>query len=94
MLQDSICLKLLDYLKGSFALRDLKAWLASETWNIHATEDPNLISLVGRIDLAIAEHSLGHISREEMREEFSSILEIQLPKSLLVTLVNETFAYA
>lgn len=91
-LKDLICQKLHDYLEGHFALRDLRAWLASETWDIHATEDPDLISLVGRIELALAEYSLGHISREEMREEFQAALEFQ--PSLLISLVNDTFAYA
>ena len=93
-LKDLIRWKLLDYLEGRFTLRDLRAWLASETWDIHATEDPDLIGLVGRIELALAEYSLGHISRDEMREEFQATLELQLSPSLLIGLVNDTFAYA
>lgn len=94
MMQALIRRKLLDYLEGRFTLRDLRAWLASETWDIHATENPDLIRLVGQIELALAEYSLGHISREEMREEFQAALEIQLSQSLLIGLVNDTFAYA
>ena len=92
MTQDQIRRKLLDYLEGRFTLRELRAWLASETWDVHA-EDSDLIGLVGRIELALAEYSLGHISREEMSKEFQDALEIQPSESLLVRLVNDTFAY-
>lgn len=94
MTQASINRKLFYYLEGRCTLRDLRAWLASETWNVHMTEDPDLIGLVGRIELALAEYSLGHISLEEMRKEFQAALEIQPSESLLVSLVNDTFAYA
>lgn len=74
MTQTQICQKLLDYLEGRCDLRDLRAWLASETWDVHATGDSDLTGMVGRIELALAEHSLGHISREEMREELEAVL--------------------
>ena len=94
MTQAQICWKLFDYLEGHCTLRELRAWLASETWDVHATGDPELIGLVGRIELALAEYSSGHISREEMREEFQAALSAQASESLLVGLVNETVAYA
>lgn len=94
MTQAQISWQLFDYLEGRSTLRDLKAWLASETWDVNMTGDSDLISLVGRVELALAEYSLGHISREEMREEFQEALNIQLPESLLVGIVNNTFAYA
>lgn len=93
MMQALIRRKLLDYLEGHLTLPDLRAWLASNTWDVHATGDHDLVGLVGRIELALAEYSLGHISREEMREEFQDALEIQPSESLLISLVNDTFAY-
>lgn len=67
--------KLLDCLERRCTLRDLKAWLAAETWDVHTTEDSDLIALVGRIELALAEHSLGHISHKELREELEAVLQ-------------------
>lgn len=94
MTQAQINWKLFEYLEGICTLRELRAWLAAETWDVHATGDPDLVGLVGRVELALAEYSLGHISREEMREEFQAALNIQPLESLLVGLVNDTFAYA
>jgi hypothetical protein len=75
MTQAQICGKLLDYLEGRCTLRDLRAWLASETWDVHAAGDSDLTGMVGRVELALAEYSSGHISREEMREEFEAVLQ-------------------
>ena len=94
MTQAQISWQLFDYLEGRLALSDLKAWLASETWDIHATGDSDLIGLVGRVELALAEYSLGHISREEMREELQAALELQSSEPILAGLVNQLVAYA
>lgn len=94
MTREQICWELFDYLEGHCTFRDLRAWLASETWDVHATGDTSLIDLVGRIELTLAEYSLGHISREEMREELQAVLNTQPLESLLVGLVNNTLAYA
>ena len=93
MTQAQICWKLFDYLEGHCTLRELRAWLAAETWDVHATGDPELIGLVGRIELALAEYSLDHISREEMREELQAALSIQASEPLLVGLFNEMVVY-
>jgi hypothetical protein len=60
---------LTEYLDGDASLDDFKDWLVGATWDIDETGDAAAIELTYDIKLALAEHSGGHISENELRTE-------------------------
>ncbi len=64
---------LTEYLNGDVSLDDFKYWLVGATWDIDETGDPAAIELTYDIKLALAEHSGGHISEDELRSELQPL---------------------
>ena len=55
------------------SLNEFNIWLAQNTWNIHL-EEPDVQSLVGEIELALAEYSNGDLILSDLRERLSSLI--------------------
>jgi hypothetical protein len=58
------------------ALSDLDAfedWIVQHSWNMHQDSDPSAQKLVGKIELALAEYSNGHISEFELRRQLDNL---------------------
>jgi len=66
--------RLISYLLGEISLAELEEWVVSETWNVHQTGDQSTQDLVFSVELLLAEHSSGHRTEEELREEFRKLL--------------------
>ena len=64
---------LTEYLHDDVPLDDFKDWLVGATWDIDETGDPAAIELTYDIKLALAEHSGGRISENELRSELQPL---------------------
>jgi hypothetical protein len=58
---------LADYLAGAVTLDEFKDWLVGATWDVDECGDSTAIELAYEIKLALAEHSGGHATDEELR---------------------------
>ncbi len=64
----------MSYLLDEISLAELEEWLVSESWDVHKHRDQGVQDLVYGIELLLAEHSSGHRTEEELREEFRKLL--------------------
>jgi hypothetical protein len=61
------------YLAGNISLAEFTDWLVGTTWNIEQAADPEAVQLAYAIELALAEHSSGLLSLDELRDELRTI---------------------
>ena len=54
-------------------LAEFEDWFIQNTWNVHKSGDEDLIRLVYSIELRLAEHSSGHLSKAALRNELQEI---------------------
>ena len=64
----------LAFLENEVSLDDFEDWLVARSWNMHRDSAPSAQDLVSSIELALSEHSNGHISESELRRELVSFL--------------------
>ena len=57
------------YLSDRMSLDEFTAWLVGTTWNIESMGEPEASQLVYAIELALAEHTSGLLTLEELRAE-------------------------
>jgi hypothetical protein len=67
--------KLEELLSDELGLEDFEDWLVQRSWNMHLDSSAVAQDLVSAIELALAEHSSGHLSDEQLREDLSSCLQ-------------------
>ena len=60
--------KLLAVLTHEVSLADFSNWIGQRSWNMHLDSEPRAQELVGVIELALAEYSLGHLTDAELCE--------------------------
>jgi hypothetical protein len=73
-LADDIRERLIIYLAGNLSLLDLQEWLVGATWNVEASGDPAAVNLTYDTKLALAEHSRGDISLDELRRRLRELV--------------------
>jgi hypothetical protein len=61
-----IRMRLVALLAGELSFDAFDEWLTASSWNMHLDSSQDAQSLVGAIELAFAEHNLGHISDSEL----------------------------
>jgi hypothetical protein len=61
------------YLSDRMSLDEFTAWLVGTTWNIDPTSEPEASQLAYAIDLALAEHTSGLLTLEELRAELHGL---------------------
>ena len=67
--------KLEDLLSDEFCLEDFEDWLVQRSWNMHLDSSSAAQDLVSAIELALSEHSSGHLSDEQLRADLQSLLD-------------------
>jgi hypothetical protein len=67
--------QLVKFLAGEQTLDSFHAWLAANTWDIPSDSSP--WKLAGRIELALAEYSNNHLSRQDLRGRLLDIASVQ-----------------
>ncbi len=65
---------LANYLADVESPDDFKDWLVGATWGIDETGDRSAIALTYDIKLALAEHSSGHSTEDELRRELQPLV--------------------
>jgi hypothetical protein len=63
---------LIRYLSCEVSLDQLEDWLVKRSWNMHLDSDMGAQKLASAVELRLAEHSSGHLSEPELREELRS----------------------
>lgn len=61
------------YLAGALSLDEFTAWLVAATWNIGTMGDAAASDLAYSIELALAEHSSGLLTLDELRAELQDL---------------------
>ena len=61
------------YLNEKTDLDSFEDWIVANTWNIHLAHDLKAERLAFAIEESLAEHSSGHISELQLRQEFRDI---------------------
>lgn len=67
--ENEIRSNLVKYLAGEMSLDDFEDWFAQHSWNMHKDSNQNAQRLASAIELRLAEHSSGHLSEEQLREQ-------------------------
>lgn len=65
--------KLDDYLRGRLDADAFEDWLVGHSWDMHKDSSPSAQSLVAAIELALAEHSSGHLALFELENALRQI---------------------
>jgi hypothetical protein len=63
------------FLAGDLTLLQFQDWLVANTWDVEEQGDPHATDLTYEIKLALAEHSRGDISEDELRERMSQAVK-------------------
>ena len=61
------------YLAGDISLSDFEDRFVQASWNIHKSNHPEARGFVHSIELRLSEFSSGHLSEDDMRQEFASL---------------------
>lgn len=72
-LEAAIRHQLVSYLSDRMSLDEFTAWLVGATWNIESMSEPEASQLAYAIELALAEHTSGLLTLEELRAELRSL---------------------
>ncbi len=62
------------YLHGQLTLKEFESWLIPSTWDLKKEDDLLAYDLLGTLQLALAEHSIGHLDEEELRKEWTLLV--------------------
>jgi hypothetical protein len=72
--ENEIRQRLLEVVSGRLNLDDFEDWLVSHSWNMHLDSPREAQELVWAIELALAEHSNGHLSSQALQEQLKRLL--------------------
>ena len=64
------------FVGGDSSLAGFTDWLVGATWDIDETGDRAAIDLTYDIKLALAEHSRGHVTEDDLRRELRGVFAI------------------
>jgi hypothetical protein len=62
------------YLSSDLSLREFHDLFIPATWDIQRFRDPDVVSLIRQVQLALAELSSGDITEPELRAEFDAMM--------------------
>ncbi len=62
---------------GQISLDDLNEWLVDATWEIDPNDQTGARQLFGAVELAMAEHSNGHLDDSEFLQRLDGLLGVQ-----------------
>ena len=74
--QSQIRDKISRYLSTDISLDEFEDWLVQHSWNMQQDSDEEAQNLAAAVELRLAEHSSGHLSAFELREELRSLLNV------------------
>lgn len=66
--------QLAQFLDGKNTLDAFEDWFVQNTWNIHLSGSAAAEALTFAIEESLSEHSSGHISEKELRQELSELI--------------------
>ncbi len=66
--------ELIKYLAHQQTLDDFNDWLLANTWDVPPNDPSGVRRVFGLIELAVAEHSAGHLSTDSLHQQLISLL--------------------
>jgi hypothetical protein len=67
--ENEIRVELVKYLANEQSLDDFEDWFVQHSWDMHKDSDLSAQRLAAAIEVPLAEHSNGHLSEEELRDQ-------------------------
>jgi len=67
--------KLSELLACQLSLEEFEDWLVQRSWNMHLDSSAGAQDLVSTLELALSEHSSGHLSEESLFDQLRSLLK-------------------
>jgi hypothetical protein len=67
--------RVIAFLAGDLPLPEFQEWLVANTWDVEEHGDPHATDVTYEIKLALAEHSRGDISGDELRDRMSKAVK-------------------
>jgi hypothetical protein len=74
--------RVISFLAGELTLPQFQEWLVEKTWDVEGQGDPKATDVTYEIKLALAEHSRGDISWNELRDRMSDAIKTAVPAAL------------
>lgn len=68
--------KLSQYVSGQMELQEFKSWFVPRVWNLEATDKEAAEAVANQILLALAEHSNGDWTEEELRSVLQPLTRV------------------
>lgn len=84
---------LVSYLLGKISLDEFEDWLVERSWNMHQDSEEAAQKLAAAIELRLAEHSSGHLSHADLRNELLPFVTSYVP-NLFVNWASPSPIYA
>ncbi len=75
--ENEIQKQLLLFLENQVSLDEFEDWFVLGSWNAHSEDDPSALRMISAIELRLAEHSSGHLSDAQLREELHTLIQPQ-----------------
>ena len=73
--ENAILEQLSRYLGNQISLDEFEDWFVQSSWNAHRESEPVAFKLVSAIELKLAEHSSGHLSELDLKEEIRALTQ-------------------
>jgi hypothetical protein len=74
--------RVIAFLAGELPLPQFQEWLVEKTWDIEEQGDLTATGVTYEIKLALAEHSRGDISGNELRDRMSEAIKMPAPAAM------------
>lgn len=78
---DQLRSQLIRFLDKDLSLDDFEDWFVQATWNMHQDSGFLAQRLAYAIELRLAEHTSGHLSDDQLRQELSVLAHLNLYQS-------------
>jgi hypothetical protein len=75
ILESEIRARLAELLSRKLDLELFEDWLVQRSWNMHLDSDRGAQELASAVELALSEHSAGHLSERELRQELHALCD-------------------
>ena len=74
--------RVISFLAGELTLPQFQEWLVEKTWDAEEHGDPKATDMTYEIKLALAEHSRGDISWNELHDRMSDAINTAVPAAM------------
>lgn len=74
---DQIRMQIRQVLDGSLSRDSFDEWISVHSWNMHLDSSADAISLLGKVELAMAEYDGEHLSEPDLLKQFRNLIAFE-----------------